>query len=182
MKIFFKNLFQLILHPAHGWEDIARENVSARVPATRGLFPLIVLAALSVFMAPVYHSDVSVVKLVIESIATFSMFFPSYFIGTFVLVMFLGPSLNEPLDENRCRTFALYTIGLLTLITLILNCFPFLETFGMFMPIYVAIIQWKGALYLNVKAERTGHFMLLAVLGVLVPPYLIYFLFSMIIK
>ncbi len=182
MKIFFKNLFQLILHPAHGWEDIAAENVSARGPAFGGLFPLIILASLSVFMAPVYHSEVSTVRLVIDAIATFTMFFPSYFIGTFVLVMFLGPSLNEPLDENRCRTFALYTIGLLALISLILNCLPFLETFGMFMPVYVAIIQWKGALYLNVKPERTGHFMLLAVLGVLMPPYLIYFIFSMIMR
>ncbi|MCM1519428.1 MAG: hypothetical protein NC098_01420 [Lachnoclostridium sp.] len=182
MKIFFRNIFQLILHPAHGWEDIAKENTPARIPALGGLLPLIIIAALSVFLAPIYHSIVDWTRLVFNAVATFTMFFPAYFLGAFMLINFAGPMLKVPLDENKCNTFALYTIGLLAIITILTNCFPFLDSFIYFLPIYVAIIQWKGIDYMSVKPEAVGHFMMLAVLGVLAPPYIIYFLFSLIIR
>lgn len=182
MKAFYKNLFQLLLHPAHGWEDIEKGGLDARPQALYGLFPLILLAALTVFVEPVYRSHTQMLDLVLRFVATFTMYFPAYFLGTFILIMFLGPNLYEPLDENRCRIFALYTIGLEALVTILMNCLPFLNSFIYFLPIYVAIIQWKGADFMKVRADRVGHFMMLAVLGVMIPPYLIYFIFSLIIK
>lgn len=182
MRVFFKNLFQLILHPAHGWEDVDRERADARSSALYGLFPLIILAGLTVFLDPVYHSGTDWIRMVMEFVATVTMYFPAYFLGTFVLILFLGPMLYEPLDENRCRTFALYTIGLEALVTILMNCFPFIYAILYFLPVYIAIIQWKGLDYMRVRADMAGRFMMLAVLGVMMPPYLIYFIFSLIIK
>lgn len=50
-----------------------------------------------------------------------------------------------------------------------------------FLPFYVALIEWKGCTYMGVKSERIGIFMIIAILGVLMPPYLFYFLFSLVI-
>lgn len=179
MRIFYKNLIQLFLHPTHGWEDVENDHIDASIPARKGLFPLILLAALTVFVEPLYHSHVPLMKLIIRFVATISMYFPTYFLGSFLLTLFLGPSLTEPLDENRCRMLALYTIGLESALTVLYNCLPFLNAFLYFLPVYVAIIQWKALDYMHVRPERAGHYMMLAVLGVLIPPYIIYFLFSL---
>lgn len=75
----------------------------------------------------------------------------------------------------------MYSLGLLSLISLLVNCLPITTVVLFFLPIYVAIIMWKGTTYMEVAHGSEGQFMLVAIPGVIVPPYLIYFLFSLII-
>ena len=98
----------------------------------------------------------------------------SYFFGVFALSLFAEPTLEKRYDEARSHTFVLYTLGLVALISLIINVLPITSVMLFFLPVYVALIQWKGA-------EKTGLFMIIAILGVLMPPYIFYFLFSLII-
>ena len=87
----------------------------------------------------------------------------------------------QPTDEKRCHTFVLYTLGLLALISLIINVLPVTSAMLFFLPFYVALIQWKGCSYMRIRPDRIGIFMIIAILGVLMPLYLFYFLFSHII-
>ena len=96
----------------------------------------------------------------------------------FALSLFAEPTLEKRYDELRSQTFVLYTLGLVALISLIINVLPITSVMLFFLPFYVALIQWKGVGYMEVKPDKVGIFMILAILGVLMPPYIFYFLFS----
>lgn len=180
MKRYLKNLFQLILSPGNGWEDIGTTDDSPREIAASGFYPLIALTALSVFMQGVYH-HVEFLVLFMRMIVTFLVYFVSYFFGVFVLSLFAEPTLEGRYDDRRAHTYVLYTLGLLALISLIINVLPVTSAMLFFLPFYVALIQWKGTAYMHVKHEKIGIFMIIAILGVLMPTYVFYFLFSLII-
>ena len=57
MKRYIQNLFQLILSPGNGWEDIAKGNDNPDSLAARGFYPLIAVVGLSVFFEMLYKSD-----------------------------------------------------------------------------------------------------------------------------
>ena len=180
MKRYLKHMLQLTLSPGNGWEDIGKANDNPRDIALAGYYPLIALAAISVFMQGVYHHAEFLV-LFMRMIVTFLVYFVSYFFGVFVLSLFSEPTLEGRYDENRSHIFTLYTLGLLALISLLVNCLPVTKGMLFFLPFYVALVQWKGTKYMEVKPEKTGIFMIIAILGVLMPPYIFYFLFSLII-
>ncbi|MBD5300846.1 MAG: hypothetical protein K2G00_02500 [Duncaniella sp.] len=180
MKRYLQHLFQLILSPGNGWEDIGKANVATRDIAANGYYPLITLTAVSVFMQGVYHR-IDFLVLFMRMIVSFVVFFVAYFFGVFVLSLFVEPTLEGRYDEKRCHTFVLYTLGLLALISLIINVLPVTSAMLFFLPFYVALIQWKGCSYMRIRPDRIGIFMIIAILGVLMPLYLFYFLFSHII-
>lgn len=180
MSKYLKYLFQLILSPGHGWEDIEKADIPPSQIASAGFYPLIALASASVFFNALYDEHTAFIKLFMEMVVTFAAYLVSYFFSTFMLSLFIEPMLDKKYDEDRCHTFVLYTLGLLALITIILNglSIPFVQLF--FLPFYVAIVQWKGADYMNIKPQQTGLFMILAILGVLAPKYMFEFLFNLI--
>lgn len=99
-----------------------------------------------------------------------------------MLSLFSEPTLEKRYDEQRAHTFTLYTLGLVALISLIVNVLPITPMMLFFLPFYVALIQWKAISYMGVKSDRVGIFMIIAILGVLLPPYIFYALFSLIIN
>lgn len=179
MKNYLKYLFQLILSPRHGWEDIENGNVAPSRIATEGFYPLIALTAASVFIQAFFMHHVVFLSLFMRMVITFVVYFISYFFGTFMLSFFVEPMVEGEYDEQRCQTFTLYTLGLLAMISIIVNCLPITPMVLFFLPCYVALIQWKGCDYMRVRPDRIGHFMMLAILGVLMPLYIFYFIFSL---
>lgn len=181
MKHFLQSLLQLILSPRNGWEDIEKAAVSPGQLLGHGLFPLMALAAVSVYAQAVWHHHVLYMKLFMEMIITFVVYFISYFFSTFVLSLTPVVADNPKVDEDeRAQTFVIYTLGLLTLITIIVNILPVSSLVLFFLPLYVALVQWKGCGYLSIPADRQGGFMIVAVCGVLLPPYIFHFVFSII--
>ncbi|MDE5919362.1 MAG: hypothetical protein K2H05_07625, partial [Duncaniella sp.] len=150
MSKYLKYLFQLILSPGHGWEDIETSGISASRVASAGYYPLIAVTAVSVFVQSFYHSHEHFLKLFMDMIVTFAVYFVSYFFATFMLSLFVEPMLSGKYDEDKCHIFSLFSLGLLAVANIIVNCLPvgFAELF--FLPIYVALIQWKGATYMEI--------------------------------
>lgn len=180
MKYYLKHLFQLILSPRNGWEDVDKAAMPPARIAAEGFYPLIAIAAASVFTQALFKHHVVFLSLFMRMIVTFVVYFISYFFSTFVMSMAVEPMIEGEYDEVRCQTFTLYTLGSLALISLIINCLPVTPLVLFFLPCYVALIQWKGCEYMRVRPEKIGHFMTLAILGVLLPPYIFYFIFSLI--
>ncbi len=182
MGVFLKYLFQLVLSPGHGWEDIGRARQHPRVLAATGFYPLTALTALSVFAGKIYHSMLTLQDMLIDAVITFMMYFLGYFTGTFVLSVGLAAILDINADDRRCQTFSIFVMGLLEIIAIIGNIIPMTLAITWFLPCYVAIIMWKGCAYMEIPRENTGRFMLIAVPGVLIPPYLIQLFFTLILK
>lgn len=182
MGKYLKYLFQLILSPAHGWEDIAEAAMHPGIIAARGFYPLTAFAALTVFARKFTHRMIGLEELLTDAIVTFVMFFLGYFIAAFVLSVGIGSVIPGNPGDRRCHTFALYSTGLLELIAIIGNLVPITLPITWFLPVYVAGVMWQGAHYLDIDRSNAGRFMLLAVPGVLLPPYLLSFLFNMLLK
>ncbi|MCX4369731.1 MAG: hypothetical protein OSJ41_09445 [Duncaniella sp.] len=186
MKYYLQYLFQLILSPRNGWEDIdkAMSASGSRLTPSRiaaeGFYPLIAVAAVSVFIQALFKHHVVFLSLFMKMIITFVVYFISYFFSTFVLSVAVELMIEGEYDEQRCQTFTLFTLGMLAMISIIVNCLPITPLVLFFLPCYVALVQWKGCEYMHVRPDRIGHFMMLAILGVLLPPYIFYFIFSLI--
>lgn len=181
MKSYLKYLFQLTLSPRHGWEDIERGDEDPRRLLSSGYYPLIALTALSVYAGLLFHRNAEFLKLFVDMIVWFVAYFTGYFFGVFMLSVFLEPMLDRRYDENRCHTFVVYVLGMSALITLVCNFLPVTPLLLFFLPCYVALVEWKGVSYMGVRQEKAGLFMILAILGVLVPPYLFYSIFTLIL-
>lgn len=186
MKYYLQYLFQLILSPRNGWEDIekATGGEGSRLTPTRlaaeGYYPLIAIAAASVYTQALFKHHVVFLSLFMDMIITFVVYFISYFFSIFVLSVALEPMLKDEYDERRCQIFSLFTLGMLAVISIIVNCLPITPLVLFFLPCYVALVQWKGCEYMHIRPDRIGHFMMLAILGVLLPPYIFRFIFSLI--
>lgn len=181
MKHYLGNLFQLLLSPGNGWEDIARANRDPLYLARSGFYPLCLAAAVSAWADAVYHPGLSVWTLLLRSLVIFVAFFLGYFIATFCLAVFLPRLCDGKSRLARVQTFALYVLGLLALLIVTVSWLPMAAVLLVFMPLYVALIIWKGTTYMRILPDRVPAFMILAVAAVMLPPLLIYLFFSMII-
>lgn len=181
MNTYLKYLFQLILSPRHGWEDIEKGDEDSSALLSGGYYPLIAVMAVSVFVKMLFHRHAEFLKLFVDMVVWFVVYFAGYFFGVFLLSVFVEPMVEGRYDDNRCRTFVVYVLGLEALITLLLNCLPVTSLVLFFLPCYVALVEWKGTGYMKVRPEKTGLFMILAILGILLPPYVFYYIFNLIL-
>ena len=55
MLKFLKNIFQLILSPGNGWEDISHDGEDPKVLAAKGLYPIIGFASITAFAQFFYN-------------------------------------------------------------------------------------------------------------------------------
>jgi len=175
---YLKHLFQLILSPGHGWEDISASGIDYRTLAGSGFYPLTAVTAVTTFLQMLYHDTMTLSQTLMKAIIAFVIYFLGYFISTFVMSLFLAPIVDGELSEQRYHSFVLYSLGLLEFIAIIANCVPVPLAITSYLPIYVAIIMWKGSRYMAVKQGLTNRFVVLALIGVLAPPYLLKFLFN----
>lgn len=178
---FLKSLFQLILSPVRGWEDISYAGEDYRRLAAEGLYPLLGVASLTVFMAAIYRHGVELSYMIQQAIVTFVKYFVGYFIAVFILGSYIHRDSDAEISEKRNHTFVIYSIGLLAIISIIKNCLPMNLATLNFLPIYVAIVMWRGTRYMAIRPDRVGYFMILAIGAVIVPPFVIGFLFNLVI-
>ncbi|MBD5316984.1 MAG: hypothetical protein HDS11_04890 [Bacteroides sp.] len=182
MGRYLRYIFQLILSPAHGWEDIDAGSLRPLEMASAGFYPMTAVTAVSVFVGKLFHPLLTLQELLIDAIVTFMMFFLGYFFATFSLTTFLGSMTGSSASEARCQTFALFIIGLLELIAILGNVTPITMAIIWVLPIYAVIVMFKGREFLKVPEAKTGRFMLLAIPGVVLPPYILKYFFSLILK
>lgn len=181
MTKYLTLLFQLILSPVNGWKDISYSAENPRRLMVKGFYPILFITALSVFLQGIYHSGFNFIELLQGSIIMFLKFFLTFFIANFFFSIYGQRFINRDNSEKHNQTFILFSLSLLALSSLIQNCIPMELDVVYFLSIYVAIIMWRGVKYMTVRPEKTGSFMLFSIVTVIIPPYLIGFLFEKII-
>lgn len=169
-------LLQLILSPGNGWIDISAEGRDPRRVATRGFYPLVAVVALSA-LARWWYGDMEMFTAVVSVLVTFVKYFVTYFIAAFIFPLYSNAIIEGEYNETRTSTFILYTLGLLALINLLRNLLPIDVGIVSFLPFYVLLIMWKGKRYMAVKGGKTLRFIALSVACIMLPVYLIGWLF-----
>ncbi len=181
MLEFLKYIFQLIIAPGSGWEDIAKDGRYSSVIALHGLSRTLIVVALSSFMTLLYSADATFVTVLSEAVVLFVLYWVTYFFADTVFSLFIGKMTDGAVDDDKVKTYIAYNVAILSLMALISNLLPFSFAIVQLFPIYVAIIMWKGTKYLKIFYPLAGKFMLLAIASVILPPVLIGMLFEMLL-
>ena len=181
MLHFLKHLLQLLISPENGWEDISHQGRDAKRLALEGLYPLLGITAISTFIGLFYDPDLNLTIALQGSIVTFVQYFVTYFIAIFIFSAYLGKYVEGELNEKRNMTFITYSIATLALIKIIENCIPIELSLLQFLPVYVAVIMWKGSRYMAIKRNKAGQYIILTITSIIIPVYLIKYIFDFII-
>jgi len=181
MLHFLKHLIQLLISPGNGWEDISHQGSDAKRLAIEGLYPFLGITAISTFIGLFYDPDLNLVIALQRSIVTFIQYFVTYFVAIFLFSAYLNKCVEGELNEKRNMTFITYSIASLALIKIIENCIPIELSLLQFLPVYVAVIMWKGSRYMAVKSNKVGQYMILTISSIIIPVYLIKYLFDFIL-
>ena len=181
--IYLRNLAQLILSPSNAWRDIQRDESSFDEVVSRGLYPLMAVMLLSVFIRPIYgFEDFDLVHLLQIALVEFVALFVALYAGKNIMEHFLPiyncTGQNDPVAVGNV---AVYGTGLLTLIQLAENLIPIELTVLQLLPALAAICIWKSDKYLDVDPRGEIKFMLIANCSLILPVLLINLLLSLII-
>lgn len=173
---YLLSLLQLILSPANGWEDIADDSQDSSAALTRGLLPLATVYAASAFLQMVYHPDVSLTDVIKDAVLDFAVITVGYYIALLVITGVAPMICFRPSDEdeaydsdNRLRLLANYGMGLLAVSGIIINCMPGRFAVMAFLPLYVAIILWRGVDFIDVRPGQVERYIIFAIPAVIVP-------------
>ncbi len=181
MLKFLKNILQLVLSPANGWEDISHSGDEPSKLLSNGYYPLIVIASLTTFVAFFLNSDVEFAATLQEAIAVFVEYFVAYFLAINILPLLLSSCVDGAVNERKTATFIIYSLSLLALITIIQNAIAIEIAVTMFLPLIMPVVMWKGARYLAVNNEKMGNFIVFSILIVFLPPLLMEYLFHLLV-
>lgn len=181
MTHFLKLLFQLILAPQNGWDDIRQESDDSHRVFTRGFLPLVAICAVSVFIQLLYHTDATLLVLVLKAIICFVAFFVTRYIAFFFYSLLLLRDIDTSLNPDRINLFILYTLSVMAMMVTVINCVPFSPVL-ILLALYSIVVIRMGSRFMGVLADRVGHFMFLSIGTLFLPPFLIMFLFGMLVE
>ncbi len=183
MLDFLKNILQLLINPAKGWEDISFDSRKPSELCRKGYYPIIGITALScaamLYRAGTHWSFVSVIQ---EMVVTFTIYFAALFFAQFMFSITFASMTDKKFSTKRNSTVIIYTLAIMALIKIVLNLIPFDFPVLYFLAIYIGVIIYKATAYLGVIEDKIGNYMIMAVLSIMIPIFLLRFLFNTILQ
>lgn len=179
MLTYLKNMLQLIISPDNGWEDVDADRRSKR--SARGLLWMVAVAAFSVFIQLLYARHMPLIAMFQSAVIVVITYGVTCFIGYSVVSLWV-PRLNGGvLDTDRMRQFSAYSVGLLSIQTIVSNMLPITFAILELWPIYVVVIMWRAMAVLDMPGGATGKYLLAVILGFIVPSQLLPRVFNTVI-
>ena len=169
---FLKNLLQLVLAPSNGWEEVSHDGAEPERLAADGLYPLMGLAAATVFIQGCYDKIYDVTSLLQRAMVVFMSLFISYWAGAALMDNYINRFTDTDISSKLTRTVTIYIISLLAVIQVIENLVPVEFTVIRFLPAFAAIVLWKATAYLSIRKADEGLYIIFA-LGVLIIPWML---------
>ncbi len=176
MLKFLKYLLQLLISPANGWDDISHAGTEPSRLTAEGFYPLLGASAITAFIPMIYDHEISLAAALQNAIIIFVQYFISLFLANYIFATILPRYIDGEPNEKRTSTFIIYNLSLLALITIIENILPFDLAIVQFLPIVVAVVMWRGCRYMAVLSDRTGRFMIAAIVTIIAMPLLLGYL------
>lgn len=181
MLDFFKNILQLLINPAKGWEDIAFDSRQPSELCHKGFYPLIGITALScaamLYRVGQHWTFVSVIQ---EMVVTFTIYFATLFFAQFMFSVTFN-SMSEKVSSKRNSTVIIYALAIMAIMRTVMNLIPVDFPVLYFVAIYVGVIIYKATSYLGVSEDKIGNYMIMAVLSIMMPIFLLRFIFNTIL-
>ena len=181
MLLYIKQLFQLLLEPTYGWEDISEANRPADVIQKSGFFPWIGVTAASCFLQLFYDNELTFLRAVQTAIAIAGAMFISLFVSRLLLDILLPKYVDPKISSSKISVFNLHMVGLLGVYLVFANLMPATLTFLYILPFLSFLVIFKSITFMGVKEENAISFLLLSALAVWATPILIALLLTYII-
>ena len=181
--IYLKNIFQLLLSPANAWREIENEETPPMQLTSRGLYPLMALMLLSVFIGAIYSiGSFDLILLLQTAMTQFVAIYIAFHLGRYAMdstiKRYNSSGQNDPIATE---TVAAYGAGLLTLIQIVMNLLPLRLALMQLLPIFATIGIWKAYPYLDITDQGELPFMLMASSAIIAPVIVLNTLFNYII-
>lgn len=181
MLTYLKYLLQLFLAPAHGWEDIEKENPEPRVLLTKGLIPLLIVAALSEAMAFVWIKHTDTETVILDALFVFGAYFVSIFIARLLIEGFMPRLCGVRPDKDRTEILITCALGMTVIFRIINNSLPGNVVMLQFFPLYTFLVLFKAADYMEVPHKMEFYFMSLSGVATVILPMAIYYVLKLIL-
>lgn len=174
-------MIQLILSPKRGWEDVSADGFPPAVLLKSGLLPLAFMAAAAQMLQWAYHPDIAWWIWAERAIVVLLKLIANYYIAYFVFTLYLPTCVDGGFNSTKCNTFIVYGVGMIALISFIINCMPMDFSVLYLLPAYALFVLWRGLHYMSVSFSSVGTFILLIIVAIILPSYLIQALFNIIL-
>lgn len=181
MLQFLKHILQLMLSPAKGWEDVSQASEAPAELCSRGLYPLLGIAALSNFVRMLYGNGILLVTAIERAVVDFGTYFSAYFLAALILEQLMPNIVSGEPNRKKIETCSVYIIAMLCIIRIIENCVPAELTLIKLLPVFVALIVYKADRYLAVKPGDDIRFMLIGVIALILMPLLLHYILFLLI-
>lgn len=182
MLMFLKYLIQLMLSPTQGWADVAKNSPEPAHLLNRGLYPLMIVSALTELLAIVYDHDTGWLQVITASIADFGAYFLAIYISRLVLDICLPKLCVDTPDYDRAQVFITCSVGLMVLFQIIDNVLPWSLMIIKFLPLYAVLVLSKASKYMQIRKNEEMRFLGIAATTTIAMPYVIYYLIYLLIK
>lgn len=170
MLLYIKQLIQLLLSPARGWEDISSEARTAEEIQRTGFYPWIGVTAVSQFVRLFYDHDATFVSELQGAIAIAGALFISLYLGRLFLDIILPKHVDKKINLAKVNIFSVYLIGMIGLYHIVSNLIPTSMTFLNFLPLLSLLIIFKAIPFVGVPEDRSVAFMTLSAIALMVIP------------
>lgn len=178
---FLKNILQLTVNPSRGWEDVSHDAEDAATLCRDGFYPLLAITALScVGGFWKIDADTTLIAVIQNAIITFTAYFATMFFAQFVMSAAMKKLTDKEASPVKNANVVIYSLGIMSIINIIVNLLPLDFAVLKFLPVYVGFILYKSQRYEAVTEEKTGQYMFLTIFTIIAPPYILMFIFDMI--
>lgn len=187
MGQFLKLLFQIILSPARGWEDVDEALLDRRLNVRScylgGFLPLIITVSLAAFVRMAYTGGPDFLSALARCIVDFISLFLSYHLSIYVISSlmprFIDPDYEDyGRDQRRLALTSMMSVAFIGLVFLVGNLIKVRVAILDFVPLYAVFIIWKGCRFLGISARQEGLYMIVSSAAILGSVYLLSLIFS----
>lgn len=180
MGQYLKYLIQLILSPAEGWEDIAAEHPEPGRLQRAGFLPLLGVCVLTVFVPLFTGHGVGFVAALADAIIQGGVYFVSLFTARLILELYM-PRIGSKVTRRRTEALVVCAMGLMVIVQAVTNVLPWTLLFMRFMPLYVVLVLYKSAPFMEVPEDHRLNYLLMASLACVAVPLVLYYLLILLI-
>ncbi|MGM9851340.1 MAG: hypothetical protein ACI306_04270 [Muribaculaceae bacterium] len=178
---YLKYMFQLLLMPSRGWEDISAESPVPEAMQSRGYYPLLALTAAAVFMQLLYDSELALSQVIQTVLAFLCSYFASIYVAHIALELWLPKYVDGELNMHKCSTLVVMTMGLMVVIRCVCYMLPSQLTPVKFLPLLVVVVLHRAAAYMCVKSDSVISYLLASAAVIVVMPLVLYYIMCLLL-
>lgn len=150
----FLIMFKTLITPVEGWKSLKRARFTSDEFASRCLYPLIALAALSEGAMFFYEPNVNFSDWVMKGLSTFISFFFGYFTIMLLAGILLPKGVRPIMKKDIGKQYVMLCLSTYALFWTSIILFPFIDVVLFFLPLWTIYIAVKGVKVLRVPKDN----------------------------